>query len=118
MEYLQSLYIITKPIISYASIKLSIISATYIGEWYSARLYSENCIGSGFSGFVDHFWKISSPSCSGLILTHISLQGVFITSCGMTFVTWIVYLFNISKKDYKKTENIIVENIEYKDKDD
>ena len=79
MEYLQSLYIIAKPIISYASIKLSIISATYIGEWYSARLYSENCIGSGFSGFVDHFCpstgttsvcpeRITPPGLSGPIL--------------------------------------------------
>ena len=112
MEYLQSLYVVSKPIMTYMSIKLSILTTTYIGEWYSARLYSINCIGEGITGFTNHFFTFASPTCSGLLLSHVSLLGVFITSVGFTTMTWILYLFNISKQEYKKSEKIIIENIE------
>ena len=38
----------------------------------------EITIGEGFSGFRSHIWNIASPSCTGLLMSHISFLGIFI----------------------------------------
>ncbi len=108
MEYLQSLYLVSKPFISYIGLKSVFLIGSYSGEWYSARIYSINCIGEGINGYFDHFWTMASPTCTSLLATHVSLLGVFITSCGLTIVTWFLYLFNNHiKSDYNKVQNML-----------
>ena len=110
MEYIKAMYLISKPFLTYFGIKTSFLITTYTSEWYTGRLYSIYCIGEGFNGYFNHIWNMASPSCTGLLATHISLLGIFITSVGLTIISWILYIYNNHiKNDYIKTKKIIGE---------
>jgi len=111
MNYISSILTLSKPYITYLSIRLSFLITTYTGEWYSGRIYSKYCIGEGINGYFNHIWNMASPSCTGILATHVSLLGIFIASIGLTLFTGILYLYNNHiKEEYKNTKKII-ENI-------
>ena len=110
MEYIKALYIVSKPIISYIGIKISFLISTYTAEWYTGRIYSKFCIGEGFSGYYNHVWNVASPSCTGLLFSHISLLGVFIASISITLISSFIFMYNnYIKDDYKKTKKMLEE---------
>lgn len=110
MEYISALYVLAKPTLTYLGIKSSFLIISYTGEWYSGRMYSKYCIGEGLDGYLNHIWNMASPSCTGLLMAHISLLGVFIASIGMTMISWFFYLYNTHiKEDINNTKKIIRE---------
>jgi len=110
MEYIKALYVVSKPIISYIGIKITFLISTYTAEWYTGRIYSKYCIGEGFNGFYNHIWNVASPSCTGLLFSHISLLGVFIASIGITFISGFIFMYNnYMKDDYNKTKKMLEE---------
>ena len=110
MEYIKALYILSKPIISYVCIKISFLISTYTAEWYTGRIYSKYCIGEGFSGYYNHIWNIASPSCTGLLFSHISLLGIFIASISITLISGLIFIYNnYMKDDYNKTKKLLEE---------
>jgi len=110
MEYIKALYVVSKPIISYIGIKITFLISTYTAEWYTGRIYSKYCIGEGFNGFYNHIWNVASPSCTGLLFSHISLLGVFIASIGITFLSGFIFMYNnYMKDDYNKTKKMLEE---------
>ena len=110
MEYIKATCMVAKPFITYLGIKSSFLITTYSAEWYSGRIYSKYCIGEGFDGYYNHVWNIASPSCTGLLFSHISLLGVFIASIGITFISGFIFMYNnYMKDDYIKTKKIIKE---------
>ena len=110
MEYIKALYTVGKPMIYYIGMKLSFLLSTYTAEWYTGRAYSKYCIGEGFSGYTSHIWNIASPSCTGLLMSHISFIGIFIASVGLTFLSGIIYIYKKYMKDeYTETKKILEE---------
>ena len=110
MEYIKALYTLGKPIISYIGIKITFLISTYTAEWYSGRAYAKFCIGEGFNGFYNHVWNIASPSCTGLLMSHISLIGVFIASIGLTFLSGLIYIYKkYMKEEYTETKKLLEE---------
>jgi hypothetical protein len=111
MVYIKSLYVVMKPVISYFGVKSAFLLTTYSAEWYSGRAYSIYCIGEGFEGFRSHIWNIASPSCSGLLMSHISFLGVFIASIGLTFISGLLYIYKHYMKDEYNNSKILIEEI-------
>ena len=110
MEYLKCLITLSKPILTYIGIKSGFLISTYTLEWYTARIYSSMCIGEGIEGYLNHIWNMASPSCSGLLMSHISFLGVFIASISLYFISGILYIYkNYMKDEYIKTKNILKE---------
>jgi len=108
---LSSALIITKPVISYLGLRFIWLTGIAVIEWWSARLYSINCIGEGFNGFYNHIWNLASPSCTGLLTTHIGLMGVLVASVVITFL-WSIYSI-INKITENKISNDVIK--EYND---
>ena len=100
-SYIGASYIVFKPLMTYVCVKLIWISGLGTSEWLAGRLYSINCIGEGMSGFYNHIWSIASPSCTGLLTTHIGLMGVLVASFIITFL-WGIY----SMANQIKTTNV------------
>ena len=110
MEYIKALYTVGKPMIYYIGMKLSFLLSTYTAEWFTGRAYSNYCIGEGFSGYTSHIWNIASPSCTGLLMSHISFIGIFIASIGLTFLSGIIYIYKHYMKDeYNDTKKLLEE---------
>jgi len=115
MEYIKALYTLGKPMIYYIGMKLSFLLTTYTAEWYSGRAYAKFCIGEGLNGFYNHIWNIASPSCTGLLMSHISFCGIFIASIGLTFISGLIYIYkNYMKDEYNNTKILIDEIKELK----
>ena len=96
--YIYASMILLKPTAIYLGMRFLWLSCIAGIEWWSARLYSINCIGEGFSGFYNHLWSIASPSCTGLLTTHIGLMGVLVASFIITFVWGILKIINNIKE--------------------
>jgi len=105
-SYLSAGYIITKPVILYTGMRFTWLTGIAVIEWWSARLYSINCIGEGFEGFYNHIWNLASPSCTGLLTTHIGLMGVLVASFVITFL-WSIYSI-INKITENKISNDVI----------
>jgi len=115
-SYICATYLLSKPLLSYITIRISWLMGVSIIEWYSGRLYSIHCIGEGFTGFYNHIWNLASPACTGLLTTHISLMGVLVASFVISFLWGIVILFNKFKqnnisndilKEYHELKNLV-----------
>lgn len=63
---------------------------TYVGSWLSARTYSINCIGEGFSGLTHSYWTMGSVSCTGLLFAHASLLAIAV---GCLLSTMLLFLW-------------------------
>jgi len=63
------------------------------GSWLAARWYSTNCIGTGMRGFYQSYWKMGSPTCMGLLTSHVALLAIAITSmlCTLFIFLWMWY---------------------------
>lgn len=108
MEYLKSLIVLSKPVLTYLGVKTGFLVSTYTAEWYTARIYSKMCIGEGINGYFNHIWNMASPSCTGLLMSHISFLGIFIASVCLSFLTGIVYIYkNYMKEEFMKTKKFI-----------
>ena len=88
--YISAGYLLAKPVIIYTGMRITWLAGISVVEWWSARLYSINCIGEGFEGFYNHIWNLASPVCTGLLTTHIGLMGVLVASFIIT-VLWSMY---------------------------
>lgn len=88
--YLSAGYLLAKPVIIYTGMRITWLTGISVVEWWSARLYSINCIGEGFGGFYNHIWNLASPVCTGLLTTHIGLMGILVASFIVT-VLWSMY---------------------------
>jgi len=104
-SYCSAIYILAKPAMIYSFMKGLWLSGIAGAEWFAGRLYSKNCIGEGFNGFYNHIWTIASPSCTGLLTTHVSLLGIFIASFAATFIWLILMMVNKLKEDNKNIMN-------------
>ena len=83
---------------------------TLYSRIHTGRIYSKFCIGEGFSGYYNHVWNVASPSCTGLLFSHISLLGVFIASIGITILSSFIFMYNnYMKDDYNKTKKMLEE---------
>ena len=100
-NYVCATTLLAKPVIIYTGMRATWMTGIAITEWSAARLYSINCIGEGMSGFYNHIWSIASPSCTGLLTTHIGLMGVLVASFIITFM-WGIY----SMVNQIKTTNV------------
>ena len=100
-NYVCATVLLAKPVIIYTGMRATWMTGIAITEWSAARLYSINCIGEGMSGFYNHIWSIASPSCTGLLTTHIGLMGVLVASFIITFL-WGIY----SMANQIKTTNV------------
>ena len=88
--YISAGYLLAKPVIIYTGMRITWLAGISVVEWWSARLYSINCIGEGFGGFYNHIWNLASPVCTGLLTTHIGLMGILVASFIVT-VLWSMY---------------------------
>ena len=63
------------------------------GSWLSARWYSKNCVGEGLSGLYQSYWKMGSPVCTGLLVSHVALLAIAVSSivCTMIIFLWMWY---------------------------
>ena len=63
------------------------------GSWFLARRYSANCIGTGFGGLYNFYWKMASPTCTALLFSHVGLFSVAIGSLLVTIIilSWFFY---------------------------
>jgi len=103
--YITAGYLLAKPVIIYTGMRITWLTGIGVVEWWSARLYSINCIGEGVSGLYNHIWNIGSPVCTGLLTTHIGLMGVLVASFIIT-VLWSMYsIIN------KLKENVVSDDI-------
>jgi len=107
-SYLSSALIITKPVMIYTLMRITWLTGIAVVEWWSARLYSINCIGEGFNGFYNHIWNLASPSCTGLLTTHIGLMGILVASFIVT-ILWSVYSIINKIKDNIVSSDIMNE---------
>ena len=111
-----ALYLLTKPFIIYGTMRFTWLLGLATVEWWSARLYSINCIGEGIEGFYNHLFQIASPACTGLLTTHIGLMGVLVASFVITCI-WSIYSFveyikkstpgNSMMNEYNNVHNMI-----------
>ena len=90
--YTGAIYLLAKPAIIYGTMRFAWLLSLATVEWWSARLYSINCIGEGINGFYNHLFQIASPACTGLLTTHIGLMGVLVASFVITCM-WSMYSF-------------------------
>ena len=119
--YTAAIYLLTKPAIIYGTMRFTWLLSLATVEWWSARLYSINCIGEGVGGFYNHLFQIASPACTGLLTTHIGLMGVLVASFVITCI-WSIYSFveyikkstpgNSMMNEYNNVHNMI-----YKDEE-
>jgi len=108
MSYISSSYILAKPVMIYTLMRITWLTGIAVVEWWSARLYSINCIGEGFEGFYNHIWNLASPVCTGLLTTHIGLMGVLVASFVITFL-WSIYSIINKIKDNVVSSDIMNE---------
>ena len=106
--YISAGYLLAKPVIIYTGMRITWLAGISVVEWWSARLYSINCIGEGISGYYNHIWNIASPVCTGLLTTHIGLMGVLVASFIITFL-WSIYLIINKLKDNIVSSDIMNE---------
>jgi len=106
--YISSGYLLAKPVIIYTGLRITWLTGIAVVEWWSARLYSINCIGEGLNGFYNHIWNIASPVCTGLLTTHIGLMGVLVASFVITFL-WSIYSIINKVKDNVVSSDIMNE---------
>ena len=66
---------------------------SFAGSWLSARWYSKNCIGEGLTGLYQSYWKMGSPMCTTLLISHVSLLAIAIASviCTVMLFLWFWY---------------------------
>ena len=80
-----------KPFIPAVLVSMGYTVGTHLvafgGSWFLARRYSSNCIGSGFGGLYNFYWKMASPTCTTLLFSHV---GLFSVAIGSLFVTIII----------------------------
>ena len=106
--YISAGYLLAKPVIIYTGMRITWLAGISVVEWWSARLYSINCIGEGVSGYYNHIWNIASPVCTGLLTTHIGLMGVLVASFIIT-VLWSMYSIINKIKDNVVSSDIMNE---------
>ena len=114
ISYISASYILAKPVMVYTGMRITWLTCIALVEWWSARLYSINCIGEGFTGFYNHIWNLASPVCTGLLTTHIGLMGVLIASFIVT-VLWSMYSIINKVKDNVVSSGIMNEYNNMKD---
>lgn len=85
--------------------------AAFGGSWFLARRYSSNCIGSGFSGLYNFYWKMASPTCTTLLFSHVGLFSVAIASLFMTIIIFSWFFYKIAKNFITPTINEIKHEI-------
>ena len=117
--YTGAIYLLTKPAIIYGTMRFTWLISLATVEWWSARLYSINCIGEGVGGFYNHLFQIASPACTGLLTTHIGLMGILVASFIITCI-WSIYSFveyikkttpaNSMLNEYNNVHNMIYRN--------
>ena len=117
--YTGAIYLLTKPAIIYGTMRFTWLLSLATVEWWSARLYSINCIGEGVGGFYNHLFQIASPACTGLLTTHIGLMGILAASFIITCI-WSVYSFveyikktspgNSMMNEYNDVHNMVYRN--------
>tara|TARA_B110000971_G_scaffold41129_1_gene40287 strand:+ start:2216 stop:2635 length:420 start_codon:yes stop_codon:yes gene_type:complete len=71
--------------------------AAFGGSWFLARRYSANCIGTGFGGLYNFYWKMASPTCTTLLFSHVGLFSVAIASLFMTIIIFSWFFYKIAK---------------------
>ena len=106
--YISAGYLLAKPVIIYTGMRITWLAGISVVEWWSARLYSMNCIGEGVIGYYNHIWNIASPVCTGLLTTHIGLMGVLVASFIIT-VLWSMYSIINKIKDNVVSDDIMKE---------
>ena len=117
--YTGAIYLLAKPAIIYGSMRFAWLLSLATVEWWSARLYSINCIGEGIGGFYNHLFQIASPACTGLLTTHIGLMGILVASFIITCI-WSIYSFveyikrtgpaNSMLNEYNDVHNMVYRN--------
>jgi hypothetical protein len=68
------------------------------GSWLSARWYSKNCIGEGLSGMFQSYWKMGSPMCTSLLVSHVALLAVAVASVVCTAIIFLWLWYSTFKK--------------------
>ena len=109
--YTAAAYLFIKPAVIYSCMRFTYLFGIATVEWWSGRLYSIHCIGTGVNGFYNHIFQIASPACTGLLTTHIGLMGVLVASFVISCI-WGIY--NIINKIKSSTPGRDVIN-EYND---
>ena len=68
------------------------------GSWLSARWYSKNCVGEGLRGMYQSYWKMGSPVCMSLLVSHVALLAIAVTSIVCTIIIFLWMWYSTFKK--------------------
>jgi len=71
---------------------------SFAGSWLSARWYSKNCIGEGLPGLYQSYWKMGSPMCATLLISHVSLLAIAIASVVCTLMLFLWFWYSTFKR--------------------
>lgn len=65
------------------------------GSWWAASSYSVNCVGTGFSGMYQAYWRLGSATCTSLLFTHAILLAAAVASIISTLAifAWVWYRY-------------------------
>tara|TARA_B100000035_G_scaffold233379_1_gene201598 strand:- start:238 stop:789 length:552 start_codon:yes stop_codon:yes gene_type:complete len=117
--YTAAAYLFIKPAVIYSCMRFTYLVGIATVEWWSGRLYSIHCIGTGVNGFYNHIFQIASPACTGLLTTHIGLMGVLVASFVVSCIWGIYNIINKIKSstpgrdvinEYNDVKGVFVQN--------
>ena len=103
--YIIASWLLAKPVVITWGARTLWTGGVFFADWFSGRLYADNCIGEGIMGMYNHFWNMLSPACTAFLLSHFIYMGVFVASFLCTTMVFAFWAFK-NMKDHEYTKEI------------